>query len=126
MDAHHKLSRRETQIMGALYTAGELTVNQLQEHLPEAPTPMAIRAALKILSDKGLVKRRKESREFVYRPAEARGRAGKSRLQQVVRTFFNGSIEQAIGAYLAGGKVRLSAGERERLKKLIDDAEPKV
>lgn len=109
--------------MEALYAEGELTVNQFQEKLPDPPTPMAIRAMLKILVDKGLVKRRKISRGYLYRPKALRNRIGQSRLQKVVQTFFDGSIEKAVGAYLADGKSKLTQKERDRLRQLIDEAD---
>ncbi len=121
MDDHHNLSRRETQIMDLLYAEGELTVNGIRERLPEPPTPMSIRTFLGILADKGLVKRRKEGRGFVYSPKTRRSRAGSRNLQKVIRTFFDGSIEKAIGACLADNSTRLTPEERERLHRLIDE-----
>ena len=122
MNDHHNLSRRETQIMDLLYAKGELTVNGLRELLPEPPTPMSIRTFLGILADKGLVKRRKEGRGFVYSPKGRRRHAGSRNLHKVIRTFFDGSIEKAIGACLADNTTRLTPDERQRLHRLIDEA----
>lgn len=123
MNEHHNLSRRETQIMDLLYAEGELTVNAIQERLPDPPTPMSIRTFLGILDEKGLVKRRKEGRGFVYSPKAGRARTGSRNLRKVIQTFFDGSIEKAIGACLADNRTRLTPEERERLHRLIDETD---
>ena len=48
-----QLTRRERQIMDALYARGEATVNQVVEALPDPPTPLAVRRMLHILEEKG-------------------------------------------------------------------------
>ncbi len=109
--------------MDILYAEGELTVNAIQDRLPDPPTTMSIRTFLAILSEKGLVKRRKEGRGFIYRPATQRARAGARNLRKVIQTFFDGSIEKAIGACLADKGAGLTPEEGERLHRLIDEAE---
>lgn len=122
MDPHPHLSRRERQIIDALYAEGELSINQLQQHLPDAPTPMAIRNMVLILDRKGLLTRRKVGRAYLYQAKAPRRHVGQSVIQKVVQTFFEGSIEQAFGAYLAGRAIKLSDDQRERLHRMIDDA----
>ncbi|MFA9477995.1 BlaI/MecI/CopY family transcriptional regulator [Phycisphaerales bacterium AB-hyl4] len=122
MDPHLHLSRRERQIMDALFAEGELTINQLRDHLPDPPTPMAIRNMVRILDEKGLLLRRKVGREFHYRPRRQRARAGQSALKKVLNTFFDDSIEKAMGAYLADRSANLSDDERQRLHEMIDAA----
>ena len=122
MSEPSQLSRRERQIIDALFTEGDATVNQVHAKLPDPPTPTAVRAMLMILLDKGLVRRRKRGREYVYRPAMQRGRAGRSALQRVIRTFYEGSLEKALAAHLADGKTKLSDDELERLQDLIETA----
>ena len=61
--------------MDILYANGEASVLEIQSALPEAPTPMAVRRMLQILEEKGAVVRRKQGREFIYRPKQARRRA---------------------------------------------------
>lgn len=108
--------------MDLLYAESELTVNAICERLPEPPTPMSVRTFLGILSDKGLVKRRREGRGYVYSPKTARTRAGSNNLRKVIQTFFDGSVEKAIGACLADNRSRLTPEERERLHRLIDES----
>jgi hypothetical protein len=43
-------------------------------------------------------------------------------MQQLVRTFFGGSTEQAVAALLDMSSTKLSDGELERLSSLIEQA----
>src|SRR4051812_32828320 len=113
------LSRRERQIMDAVFALGEATVNQIVETIPSAPTPMAVRRMMHILEEKGYLKRRKKGREVVYLPREAKERAGRSAFQRVLETFFGGSLEEAMAAHFVARKDGMSIEERDRLVALI-------
>lgn len=121
-DKHLHLSRRERQIMDILYAQGEVTVNDVQAQLPNPPTHTAVRTLLRILMDKGMVRRKKQGREYIYRAKPARSRAGQSAMQRVVQTFFDGSLEKAVSSYLAQRNVELSDQEHRRLRQLLDEA----
>lgn len=114
------LSRRERQIMDAVFALGEATVNQICETIPEAPTPMAVRRMMHILEEKGHLKRRETGREVIYMPRETKDKAGRSALQRVLETFFGGSLEDALAAHLVNRKERVGDDERKRLLKLIE------
>ena len=116
------LTRRERQIMDALFARGEATVNQLVEALPDPPTPMAVRRMLHILEEKGHLRRREQGREVVYAPRESRARAGRSAFEKVLDTFFRGSLEDALSAHLLSRKDGFTAEERDRLVALIEQA----
>jgi len=113
------LSRRERQIMDVLFARGEATVLQIAEDLPDPPTPMAVRRMLHILVEKGHIKRRQEGREMVYAPREPRKLAGTNAFQNVLETFFRGSLEEALAAHFVSRKEKVSDEERDRLLKLI-------
>ena len=117
-----QLSRRERQIMDVLFARGEATVLQIADELPDPPTPMAVRRMLHILVEKGHLKRRQEGREMVYAPREPRKRAGTNAFQNVLETFFRGSLEEALAAHLVSRKEKVSDEERDRLLKLIRDS----
>ena len=122
MPNHAEFSRRERQIMDAVFALGEATVNKIVETIPDAPTPMAVRRMMHILEEKGYLKRRGEGREVVYLPREAKEKAGRSAFQRVLETFFGGSLEDALAAHLVGRKDGMSAAERKRLVTLIEQA----
>lgn len=117
-----ELSRRERQIMDAVFVLGEATVNNVVETIPDAPTAMAVRRMMHILEEKGFLKRRESGREVIYVPREAKDKAGRSAFQRVLETFFSGSLEEALAAHLHSRKDTVSDDERERLIALIEQA----
>ncbi|HUF60521.1 MAG TPA: BlaI/MecI/CopY family transcriptional regulator [Verrucomicrobiales bacterium] len=117
-----QFTRRERQIMDALFARGEATVNQIVESLPDPPTPMAVRRMMHILEEKGHLRRREQGREVVYIPKQSKEKAGRSAFEKVLETFFGGSLEEALSAHLLSRKDGLSKGERDRLVSLIEQA----
>ena len=117
-----ELSRRERQIMDAVFLLGEATVNQVVETIPSPPTAMAVRRMMHILEEKGHLRRRQSGREVVYVPRESKGKAGRSALKNVIETFFGGSLEEALAAHLHSRKDAVTPDERGRLIALIEQA----
>lgn len=115
-----KLSRRERQIMDALFARGEATVNQIAGALPDPPTSMAVRRMMHILEEKGHLRRREQGREIVYAPKESKDKAGRSAFEKVLETFFGGSLEEALAAHLLSRKDSVTKDERHRLVQLIE------
>jgi predicted transcriptional regulator len=117
------LSRRERQIMDAVFALGEATVKQVVESIPSPPTPMAVRRMMHILEEKGHLRRRESGREVVYLPRQTKGKAGRLAFEQVLETFFGGSLEEALAAHLHSRKDQVSDDERQRLIALIEQAQ---
>lgn len=117
-----RLSRRERQIMDAVFVLGDATVNKVVETIPSPPTAMAVRRMMHILEEKGFLRRRKNGREVIYLARESRGKAGRSALENVLETFFGGSLEEALAAHLHSRKDGVSDEERQRLITLIEQA----
>jgi predicted transcriptional regulator len=122
MPENSGLSRRERQIMDAIYRAGEATGQEVRDALPDAPSYSAVRALLRILESKGHLKHRQDGPRYVYEPTVPRERARTSALRQVVRTFFDGSAEDAVAALLELSSSGLSDEELDRFEQLIDQA----
>ncbi len=122
MSAEAHLSRRERQIMDALYQHGRATAAEVQAALPDAPSYSAVRALLRILEDKGHVKHRREGLRYIYLPRASRQVARRSALRRVVSTFFHGSVPQAVAALLETSDTRLSDAELRALRDIIDQA----
>lgn len=120
-----QLSRRERQIMEAIYARGQATAHQVVADIPDPPTRTAVRTMLRILEAKGHLKHGKLGREFVYLPTRPRGQAARLSLRRLLTTFFAGSMEQAVATYLADPKTDLSDDELSRLRDLIDQARGK-
>ena len=117
-----QLSRRERQIMDCVYARGDASVLQMQEDLPDAPSTMAIRRMVSILEEKGFLTRQKQGREYFYSSKQPRKRVGSKALQHVIDTFFEGSLESALGTHLAKPGTKLSHDELKSLSRLINEA----
>lgn len=116
------LSRRERQIMDAVYARGEATAKQIVDALPDPPSRTAVRTLLRILEDKGHLRHRVVEREHVYAPTRPRDAAGRSALHRVLQTFYDGSLESAVAAHLNDPAAQPSAEELQRLEQLIREA----
>ena len=81
-----------------------------------------MRSILRILVSKGHLRYESDGPRYVYHPTEATDAAGRSALQSLLQTFFDGSTEGAMAALL---EIRgdLAPEEKERLKQLIDQVE---
>lgn len=116
------LSRRERQVMDILFRRGEATVAEVMGDLPDPPTYSAVRSVLRILVEKDLVTHREDGPRYVYLPAMSPNRARDEALSHVVRTFFDGSTEQAMTALLRMSDTRLGDAGIERLQELVKKA----
>src|SRR4026209_103476 len=117
-----QLSRRERQIMDVVYRNGRVTAAEVLAELPEPPGYSAVRAMLRILEEKGHVRHEQDGPRYVYLPTIGRDNAKRSALHHMLKTFFDGSAEQAISALLDESSAKLSDAELDRLARLIDQA----
>ena len=122
MTSAKQLSRRERQIMDALYQAGEATAADVRAALADAPSYSAIRALLRILEEKGHITHREEGARYVYLPTQPRQSAARLALQQVVETFFGGSVEWAVATLLSADEAQLTPQDADRLRRLIEQS----
>lgn len=116
------LSRRERQIMDAIYQLGEATAQDVLGRLPDPPSYSAVRALLRILEEKGHVRHRRDGARYVYQPTVPRERARASALRQIVRTFFDGSAGAAAAALLDLSRDDLTDDELAQLQDLVERA----
>lgn len=117
-----QLSRRERQIMDIIYRHGRVTAADVLAELPEPPSYSAVRAMLRLLEEKGHVRHEQDGPRYVYLAVVHRDKARRSAMRHLVRTFFDGSTEDAIVALLQNDSGAMSDEELERLSKLIDSA----
>jgi len=122
MDDLTGLSRRERQIMDAVFRLERATATQVVENIPDPPSRTAVRTLLAILENKGHLRHAKVGREYVYEATRQRARAGQSALRRVVDTFFGGSLQTAVAAHLADPDARLTQDELGKLARLVRDA----
>jgi BlaI family transcriptional regulator, penicillinase repressor len=98
---NEKLTRREREIMDALYALGDrASAEAIRERLTDAPSYSAVRAMLAKLEAKGYVRHREEGLRYVYVPTASRASAQRTALRNLVRVFFGGSPGQTVTALL--------------------------
>ena len=120
-----ELSRRERQIMDAVFALGEATVNQVVATIPSPPTAMAVRRMMHILEEKGHLRRRERGREVIYVPRQTKNKAGRRAFEHVLDTFFGGAVDEALAVHLAK-KEAVSPEQLARMQELIKEAAKKV
>ena len=120
--ASAELSRRERQVLDALYRAGRATCAEVQKTMTDPPSYSAVRTFLRILEAKELVRHEQDGPRYVYIPTVERARASRSALRHVLNTFFGGSVTQAISALLDEDSKHLSEKDWQRLSVMIKEA----
>jgi len=116
-----QLSRRERQIMDVVYRHGKVTAAEVLAELPDPPSYSAVRAMLRLLEEKGHIRHEQDGPRYVFLPTVNRDKARRSAMRHLVRTFFDGSTEDAVAALLQNDN-GMSDAELERLSQLIDSA----
>ena len=125
--AHDKVtkdgfSRREREIMDALYQLGKATAAQIQASLADPPTYTAIRTHLTILEKKGHIRHHADGPRYVYEPRVAREQMAQKAVKSVLQTFFDNSVEGVVAALLNQEDTHLTRADLDRLSQLIEKA----
>lgn len=115
------LSRRERQILTALYRLRTASAAEIRAALPDPPTYTAIRTHLTLLEDKGHVKHATEGTRYIYSPVVPREEMGRRVIDDILKNFFDDSVEQAVTAFVKRDS-QLSDAQLERLEHLIQQA----
>ncbi len=118
----HLLTKRERQIMDALYRLGRATAAEIMEAMPGAPGYSTVRTQLRVLENKGHVRHEEIGLRYVYSPTVPRHSARRSALKHLVDTFFDGSSAKAVAALLGGEAARVSDEDLERIGELVKSA----
>lgn len=116
------LTKRERQIVDALYRLGRATAAEIMAAVPGAPTYSTIRTQLRVLEAKGHVRHEEQGLRYVYMPTVPRSAARKSALKHLVETFFDGSSAKAVAALLGGEASRIADDDLERIAEILKNA----
>ena len=116
------LTKRERQIMDALYRLGRATAGEILGAMAEPPSNSTVRTQLRVLEAKGHVRHEEHGLRYVYLPTVPRHSARRSALKHLVETFFDGSNANVVAALLGGEGSRLSDDDLERIARLVDNA----
>ncbi len=98
---HQKLSRREREIMNAIFALGNrASAEDIRGRLPDPPSYSAVRAMLARLESKGLVRHDTEGTRYIYSATTSTGVAKRAALRQYLGVFFGGSPGELISTLL--------------------------
>jgi BlaI family penicillinase repressor len=116
------LSRREREMMDIIFRAGKATAGEVMEAMTNRPSYSAVRATLRILEQKGLVRHEDDGTRYVYRPTLNRDKARQSALDHLMTTFFDGSVANVVATLIEGAGEELSGDDLDHIAELIENA----
>ena len=105
--------------MDVLHRRGRATAVEVQADLPDPPSYSAVRALLRILEGKGHIRHDVEGPRYVFAPVVSRATERRSALKHLVRTFFDGSIGDAMQALVDTADGKLSKDDLDDLARRI-------
>ena len=117
-----QLGRRERQIMDIVFRRGRATAADVHRELPQPPSYSSVRSMLRLLEDKGFLRHEWEGPRHVFRSTADPDKIRRSAARDLLRTFFNNSMESAVAAMLGGAERPPSDEELKRMAKLIGEA----
>lgn len=121
-DLDQGLSRRERQIMDALYRLGKASAAEIREAMSNPPTYTAVRTLLTILQEKGHIRFEKDGAKYIYEPVVPRDQMAKTVMNGVVANFFGGSIERVVATLIDSQESKLTPEQIDSLQAIIDEA----
>lgn len=121
-DPHAHLSRRQRQIMDALYRLEQADAKTIQEQIPNAPGYSAVRAMLARLEEAGHITHTEQGARYIYMPILEKNNASVSAIKRLVGTFFAGSPLRAATAFIDNHSDEMSDDELKALEQKIKQA----
>lgn len=115
------LSRREREMMDILFRAGKASAGEVMEAMANPPSYSAVRATLRVLEQKGLLRHEDDGTRYLYKPTLNRDKARQSALDHLLTTFFDGSAANVV-ATLIERSDDLGSEELDRIARLIEAA----
>ncbi len=98
---HEKLSRREREIMNAIFAlANRASAEEIRARLTNPPSYSAVRAMLARLETKGYIRHQENRQRYIYTATTSHAAATRAALQHSLRVFFGGSPGQMMTTLL--------------------------
>jgi len=116
------LSRREREMMDIIFRASKATAGEVMEAMAEPPSYSAVRATLRVLEQKGLLRHEDDGTRYVYRPTLNRDKARQSALDHLLATFFDGSVANVVATLIERSAEELSHDDLDQISRLIEHA----
>lgn len=114
---------RELAILKVLWDQDEATVRQVHDALTrDLPIVQnTVQAFLRTMEAKGLVAHRTEGRTFIYRSLVPKDGTSRHLLGRLLDRVFDGAVDELVESALSLRQP--TAGELERLRRLVDEAD---
>lgn len=116
------LSKREGQIMDAVYRRKKATVAEICEDLQDIPNYTAARVLMHLLEEKGLLRHERQGQRYVYYPTVPAKKARRSELRHLMHTFFGDSPREVMADLVDLSHRDVTEDEWEEIYRLIDEA----
>jgi predicted transcriptional regulator len=100
----------------------EASVESVRRAISSPPSYSAVRSTINILVRKGFIAYRKQGRKYIYFPLLSSGTARLSAVRHLLKTYFDGSIQQTVSGLLQAERKRITESEYEDLIALIENA----
>jgi predicted transcriptional regulator len=108
--------------MEVIYRKKVATAQEVLGEIPDPPGYSTVRSFLTILEEKGFLKHERSGRRYVYSPTISHRNAVRSTLQNVLKTYFNNSVEDAVSALMELRGKHLNDNDYDRLIERIEKA----
>jgi predicted transcriptional regulator len=116
------LSKRERQLLDALYRLGKGSAAEIRDGVSDPPTYTAVRTHLSNLEEKGFVRYESDGTRYIYEPVVPREEMAEMVMGNVLETFFENRLELVVTTLLRGRESRVSQEQLDRLAEIIDEA----
>jgi BlaI family transcriptional regulator, penicillinase repressor len=119
---HSTLTPQELEIMKLVWQRDTATVRDIYETLLERRkiAYTTVMTMMKILETKGYLKKRRQDRAFVYRPARPKSQVIAGMLREFIDRVFNGSAEPLLVHLVKSRQIRQK--ELKEIARMIEEA----
>lgn len=117
-----ELSKRERQILDALYELGTASAADIHSAISNPPTYTAVRTHLTNLEEKGQVKFERKGAKYIYQPIVPKNEMAKSLMDGLVKTFFENNVELVVASLINPNDSKLSHEQLSRLAEIVEEA----
>lgn len=108
--------------MDLFFEHGVMSAQDVQDRLADPPGYATVRSLLRILEEKGYLTHHKSGRQFIYQAVAGADQVRHQRLRQLLRTFFGGSISEAVATFIQDPENELRPEELEELDQIVRKA----
>jgi len=120
---HNTLTPQELEIMKLVWQRGAATVRDVYEALLERRkiAYTSVMTIMKILETKGYLKKRRQDRAFLYRPAHPKNQIIGGMIREFIDRVFNGSAEPLL-VHLVKSR-HLSEKDLQKIARMVKESE---